>query len=135
MVSTSFHFLTVYKPFWPQLQISGTILSNHFLRSCNDLTNQEWTVHLYMCNKTIWNLKLSNVLLLGQDQVVRHSRNCNSSRLQIFFKIDVLKNFTIFTVKHLWRSATLLKKRPQHKCFLVNITKFLGIDFFIEHLQ
>ena len=56
----------------------------------------------------------------------------------MFFKISVLKNFTIFAGKHLcwsyfliklqaWRSAILLK-RLQHRCFLVNIVTFL------EHL-
>ena len=94
-----------------------------------------------------------------------------SSRLQMFFKIGVLKNFTMFKGKHLcwsyfliqlqgWRPAivlkrdfntgallwilqnlvslwpaTLLKKRPQHRCFPVNITKCLRIAFFMEHLR
>ena len=55
-----------------------------------------------------------------------------------FFKIDVLINFPIFTRKYMcwspfliqleaWRPATLIKKRPQHYCFPVNITKFLRI--------
>ena len=53
---------------------------------------------------------------------------------------DVLKNFAIFTGKHLclsllltmlldWRPALLFKKRPHHSCFPVNIEKFLGIAF------
>ena len=40
---------------------------------------------------------------------------------EMFFKIGVLKNFFI-------------KKRLQHRCFLVNITKILRTPFFIEHL-
>ena len=55
-------------------------------------------------------------------------------------------NFAIFIGKHLcWspvlikaersRIATLLKKRLQHRCFLVNIAKFLRTPFFIEHLR
>ena len=42
-----------------------------------------------------------------------------SSRLQIFFKIDPLKTFAIF-----W-----IKKRPKHKCILVNIAKFYRTSF------
>ena len=52
----------------------------------------------------------------------------------MFFKIGVLKNFAIYTRKHLcWsllfnkvaglRPAILIKKRLQHKCFLANIGK------------
>ena len=50
------------------------------------------------------------------------------SRSQIFFKIGVLKNFAILTEKHLcWR--LFLKKGLQHRCFPVNIAKFLRIAF------
>ena len=65
-----------------------------------------------------------------------------SSRSQIF-KISVLKYFTIFTGKHLcWglfnkvtdlKTCNFIKKRLQHRCFLVNITKFLLTAFLIEH--
>ena len=52
----------------------------------------------------------------------------------------VLRNFTKFTGKHLRqslffnkttgvRSATLLKKRLWHRCFLVNLTKFFRTSF------
>ena len=47
---------------------------------------------------------------------------CRNSRLQVFFKIDVLKNFAIFTGKHLCWSL-------QHRCFPVNIAKFLRTPF------
>ena len=61
------------------------------------------------------------------------------------FNIDVLKDFAIFTGKHLcwnlflikiqaWRPATLLKKRLQHRCFPVNVAKFLITATFIEDL-
>ena len=51
----------------------------------------------------------------------------------VFAEKGVLKNFTIFTRKHLcWslflitlQACNLLKKRLQHRCFLVNIAKFL----------
>ena len=61
----------------------------------------------------------------------------SSSRLQMFFKIGALKNFTILRVK----------KRLQHKCFPVRsshmmltclsckYSKVFKNSFFIEHLQ
>ena len=62
------------------------------------------------------------------------------NHLQMFFKIDVLKNFAKFTGKHLCWSlffnkvadhnhATLLKNRLQHRCFFVTIAIFLKTVF------
>ena len=59
-----------------------------------------------------------------------------SSHGRYSIKKAALKNFAIFTGKHLWlslffnkvaglRPETLLKKRLQHNCSPVNITKFL----------
>ena len=59
-----------------------------------------------------------------------------SSRPEVFCKKGVLRNFTKFIGKHLCQSlffnkvvrlkpATLLKKRPWHRCFPVNFVKFL----------
>ena len=53
---------------------------------------------------------------------------------EVFYEINALRNFAKLTGKHLcWilfffsdlRPATLLKKRFQHRCFLVNFTKLL----------
>ena len=64
---------------------------------------------------------------------------------QVLYKKAVLKNFAIFTGKHLCWSLINLKgfwacitctptKRFQHRSFPVNIAKFLLTPFFIEHL-
>ena len=62
-------------------------------------------------------------------------------------KMGVLKNFEKFTGKHMCqrplfyskvavlRPATLLKKRLWHRCFPVNLARFLGTSFFTEHLR
>ena len=49
----------------------------------------------------------------------------------------VLRNFARFTGKHLCslRPATLLKKRPWHRCFSVNFAKFQRKPFVTEHLR
>ena len=49
-----------------------------------------------------------------------------NSRTQMFYKTDALKNFAIFTGKHLyWRFFLInfIKKRLQRRCFPVNIKK------------
>ena len=67
-----------------------------------------------------------------------------SSRSQMFFKIGVLKNFTVLTGKRLcwslfliklqaWKLATLLKKTPI-QMFSCEYYEVLRIVFFIEHL-
>ena len=57
------------------------------------------------------------------------SPHATAMRSQMFSKIGVLKNFAIFTRKHLcW------KRRLQHRCFSVNIAKFLRTVFFKEHV-
>ena len=59
----------------------------------------------------------------------------------MFFKINVLKSFAIFTVKYMclslflikfqaWRFVFFFKKRLQHRCFPVNIAKSLRTPFF-----
>ena len=58
------------------------------------------------------------------------------SRSHVFFKIGARKNFVVFTGKYLCWSLFLIKltlktpKRLQHRCFLVNIAKFLRTPFF-----
>ena len=68
-----------------------------------------------------------------------------NSRLEVFYKKGVLKNFGKFTGKRQCQSlffdkvagpepATLLTKRLWHRCFLVNVQKFLRTPFLTEHL-
>ena len=79
-------------------------------------------------NKTrllIWNLKQQMFTMNNKKQPP-----------EMFYKKAVIKNFSIFTGKYLcsslfliklrtFRSSDLQKKRFQHKCFSVNIAKFL----------
>ena len=65
-----------------------------------------------------------------------------SSRLEIFCKKDVLRNFGKFTVKRLCQSLfvnKILGLRPQlqrlwHSFFPVHFVKFLRTPFFTEYL-
>ena len=69
-----------------------------------------------------------------------------SSRLEVFYRKGVLRNFAKLIGKHLCQSlffnkvaglrpATLLKKRLWHRCFPMNFAKFLRTPFFTEHLR
>ena len=75
------------------------------------------------------------------------SSNCKHQKQppEVFFQKGVLKNFPIFTEKHLCHSLfynkvvglkpeTLLKRILWHRCFSVNLRNFSEHDFFIEHL-
>ena len=70
---------------------------------------------------------------------------CRNTHRKCSVKIGVLKNFVKFTGKHLrrsffdnkvavQRSATLLKKRLQDRCFL-RVCKIFKSSFSIEHLR
>ena len=56
---------------------------------------------------------------------------------KVFYKKDVLKNFTKFTEKHLCQTffTTFLKKRLWRRCFPVNLMKFSRTPSFIEHVR
>ena len=69
--------------------------------------------------------------------------NYRSSRLEVFCKKGVLRNISKFTGDHLCQSLvfnkvaglrpeTLLNKRLCHRCFSVNLAKFLKTPFLTE---
>ena len=75
--------------------------------------------------------------------LLAHVGKRSNSRSQMFSKTGVLKNFAIFTGKNLcwslflikfqdWRPTFLFKKRPQRRCFPVNIAKFLRTAFLLK---
>ena len=90
-----------------------------------------------------WSILIANI----NKFLIRNTSRGRSSRLQMIFKVDVLKYFAIFTGKYLCWSLFLItlqasglkvcnfiRKRLTHRCFLVvNIVKFLRTAF-IEHL-
>ena len=77
---------------------------------------------------------------------IKWVNNYRSSHLQLFFKIGVIKNFAIFTGKHVLKSlfnklracncqaCNFIKKRIKRRCFSVNLAKFFRAAFFVEHL-
>ena len=73
-------------------------------------------------------MKSSCLVGMANSQSETFGRINRSSCSPMFFKIGVPKNFAIITGKHLCR-------RLQHRCFLVNIAKFLRTACFIEHLR
>ena len=64
----------------------------------------------------------------------------------MYFRKGVLKNFAMFTGKHLcWslffnkyaglKASNIIKKRLQHNFFSVKFAKFLRTPFFTQHAQ
>ena len=51
--------------------------------------------------------------------------NKKSNRSQMFFTLGGLNNFAKFTGKRL-KPNNLIKKKLQHRCFSVNVAKFLS---------
>ena len=64
--------------------------------------------------------------------VVSWKPYARSRRSQMFFKINVFKNFVNFTGKHI---CNFIKKRLQHRCFPVKFGKFFKNIFFTEYLR
>ena len=65
--------------------------------------------------------------------IVFRGETSRSNLWQVFFKIDVLKNFANFTGKHQCWSLFLIKLqawgRLQHRCFPVKFTRFSRTSF------
>ena len=87
-----------------------------------------------MINKILcWNKQYTRGVLRTLSEICDEVflRFVRSSRQWCSIKRSVIRNFTKFTGKHLCqglffhRPATLLKKRPWHRCFSVNFAKFL----------
>ena len=69
--------------------------------------------------------------------VLKNLKNLKNFSKQVFLnihrKIPVLESF--FNKVGSLESCNLLKKRLQHRCFLVNIAKFLRTTISIKHLR
>ena len=81
-----------------------------------------------------WRLIHSFILNISWRLQLRTMFSSRSSRSQMFCKINILKNFAKFKGKHI-KSATLLKKRLQHRCCPLNFAKFLRTPTLTEHLR
>ena len=84
--------------------------------------------HRILHKKWSFPLKISSV------NVTKSAGNCGLVTVaeEIF---NGKLHFLCCGIQHInLRSGNLLKRRPQHKCFHVNFTKFLRKHFFTEHL-
>ena len=110
--------------------MSTEMLKKHFFILCiNDMATFD-RIKLLCFKKKYLLCTLSRSLLV-------QTRHCRSSLSQMFFKIDVLKDFANFTGKHqCWSFAcNFIKKRLQHRRFPVKFANFLRTSFFTEHLR
>ena len=114
-------------------------------------TSPSLLFHL-LCKKAYFFLLRSifnkiNLLLMKQKHkncIIMRRCTYRSSRPEVFCKKGVLKNSqnsqkntfarASLLIKFQAAPATLLKKRPWHRCFPKNFAKFLRTHFFIEHL-
>ena len=106
-----------------------------------------WKNHLklYAVMIEIYDLKscLQSKLLKNNDHSLQKTSHISESidflsNEEMFLKIGILNNFAIFTGKHLSLSLFLskpIKKKLQHRRFLLNNAKFSRTAFFIEHIR
>ena len=98
-----------------------------------------------------WSRRSSYFLQQSQDycfkfgliSLVKVYLHYRSSHRRCSVRKGTLSNFAKFTEKHLCQGHFLLKLQPQasnfvkkrlrHRCFLMDLTKFLRTPFFIEH--
>ena len=115
------------------------VTETSYFNSRNQLL--KWLFWLWSC-MLIDNMSFKLRLNKGNLRV----RNYRTSRLEVFCKKSVPRNFVKFPGKHLCqnpffnkvadlRPATLLKKKLCHRCFPVNFAKFLRKPFFKEQLS
>ena len=83
-------------------------------------------------NETMFKRLLTNDLIRSRRGSLKTTL-CSiirSSHFQMFFKIGVLKNFTMFTKKTPVFESSLIKKRLKHRSFTVNNYKIFRNIFF-----
>ena len=82
-----------------------------------------------------------STIFLKKEKTEQKFHSTRSSHPEVFCKKSVLKSFTKFKGKHLYCSlffhnfgglkpATLLKRRPQHSCFLCIFSEIFQNTFF-----
>ena len=88
--------------------------------------------------------KMSSSLAMLLAMLLVHVGKRSNSRSQMFFETGVLKNFAIFTGKHLCRSlfkqsaglttCILIKEETLTQAFFCEYCEILKKNLFIEHL-
>ena len=79
---------------------------------------------------TLYTLFPSRFLANLQTTCLIYNRHQKQSPLEVFLRKGALRKIHR---KHLCESpATLLKRRPWHRCFPVNFAEFLGTPFLTE---
>ena len=122
-------------------------MSSTNIQTCYQTTLLFWfsllTSHQHYRNSSNFSFLFKNLLKNTIFITVWRNASCltaRTSHLRCSAKKDVLRNFAKFTGKDLCQSfffnkvaglrpATLLKKRPWHRCFPVNFAKFLRSPF------
>ena len=112
-----------FNPFYPHLVLYDR---KHFCSVLTDLRNLSFLFHQKF---PLLSYDLKNVLTKQFPKMPKQpfASKCSSKFPDIHKKISVLKS--LFNTVRGLRPATLIKERPRHRRFPVNITKCLRIAF------
>ena len=116
------------------LRIFSLFLSINLHRRCS--VSKFFGILTLMCRKL--NSDLKNALTKHFPKMqpfanVLQQNRCSYKFSDIHKKMSVLES--LFSKVTDLMACNFIKKRPQHRCFPVNITKCLRIAFFLEYLQ
>ena len=110
------------------------------IKTVASMISETWAIALtslpkkYLTYSSIFKAHFMKSFATAKASFVFIKYRCRSSRSQMFPKISFLKNFVIFTGKHLHWNLVLIKLQA-FRCFPVNITKLFRAAFSIELLR
>ena len=139
------HSICLNINFWYRIFVWNIALSILVLA-----TKKSWSSFLKrVCifQKICFKVKIFKMFKISSDCYIKTCRSLKrraifrSSRPEVFFKKDFLRNFAeqlrwslFFNKVAGLRPATLLKKRLWRRCFSLNFMKYLRTPLFIKHL-
>ena len=121
MLAMGQHFTGNFLSYAMLAQIDPGKIVNYFsVQSCLLTVGQHYTV-LHSITQ-FWLRQINTTLFSSEKMTV-----CRSSRSQMFFKIGVLKNFALFTGKHLCWSLSLTKMMERRAATLLKRGSNTGV--------
>ena len=126
-----------------QRQLSRGVMSKRILRNFAKLTGKHWKLfyqsyryHSILQNKSEWLLYKTMFIIIQLNNFLNSNLMMSiilAHKIGNAYTVKIL-SFIRSSRPEVFRSAILLKKRLQHRCFFVNVAKFLRTLFLTEHL-